>query len=70
MIDDKLRKSFSSPLFFRHFSKIEMTDNLAIVIFFRSNPNIIDLLTIVPFYLELCLPLFGMETSLNKLTGI
>ncbi|PAV85870.1 hypothetical protein WR25_09125 [Diploscapter pachys] len=32
--------------------------------------NIIDLLTILPFYLELCLPLFGMETSLNKLTGV
>ena len=37
--------------------------------FMKKTLNVIDLLTILPFYLELCLPLFGMETNLNKLTG-
>ncbi|CAI5451917.1 unnamed protein product [Caenorhabditis angaria] len=31
--------------------------------------NIIDLSTILPFYLELCLPIFGVESRLKEFTG-
>ncbi|KAE9414948.1 hypothetical protein Angca_009215 [Angiostrongylus cantonensis] len=37
--------------------------------FFRKTLNIIDLLTILPFYLELCLPFFGIESRFKEFTG-
>ncbi|CAD6199556.1 unnamed protein product [Caenorhabditis auriculariae] len=37
--------------------------------FVKKTLNIIDLLTILPFYLEIGLPLFGMESSLKEFTG-
>lgn len=37
--------------------------------FLRKTLNIIDMLTILPFYLELCLPLFGVESRFKEITG-
>ncbi|VDM61666.1 unnamed protein product [Angiostrongylus costaricensis] len=37
--------------------------------FFRKTLNIIDLLTILPFYLELCLSIFGIESRFKEFTG-
>ncbi|CAB3397969.1 unnamed protein product [Caenorhabditis bovis] len=37
--------------------------------FIKKTLNIIDLSTILPFYLELCLPLFGIESRLKEFTG-
>lgn len=37
--------------------------------FVKKTLNIIDLSTILPFYLEICLPLFGVESRLKEFTG-
>ncbi|CAI4223600.1 unnamed protein product [Auanema sp. JU1783] len=37
--------------------------------FAKKTLNIIDMLTILPFYLELCLPIFGIESRFKELTG-
>ncbi|WKY10470.1 hypothetical protein Q1695_002659 [Nippostrongylus brasiliensis] len=37
--------------------------------FLRKTLNIIDMMTILPFYLELCLPAFGVESHFKEFTG-
>ncbi|KAL6742610.1 hypothetical protein Aduo_015742 [Ancylostoma duodenale] len=37
--------------------------------FIRKTLNIIDMLTILPFYLELCLPLIGVHSHFKEFTG-
>ncbi|VDO88096.1 unnamed protein product [Haemonchus placei] len=37
--------------------------------FLRKTLNVIDLLTILPFYLELCLPVIGVESHFKEITG-
>uniref|UniRef100_A0A1I7WDZ9 BTB_2 domain-containing protein n=1 Tax=Heterorhabditis bacteriophora TaxID=37862 RepID=A0A1I7WDZ9_HETBA len=37
--------------------------------FVKKTLNIIDMLTILPFYLELCLPLIGVESRFKEITG-
>ncbi|PIO75901.1 K+ channel tetramerization domain protein [Teladorsagia circumcincta] len=37
--------------------------------FLRKTLNIIDMLTILPFYLELCLPFAGVESHFKEITG-
>ncbi|KAK5976572.1 hypothetical protein GCK32_016458, partial [Trichostrongylus colubriformis] len=37
--------------------------------FLRKTLNVIDMLTILPFYLELCLPVIGVESHFKEITG-
>ncbi|EPB75325.1 K+ channel tetramerisation domain protein [Ancylostoma ceylanicum] len=37
--------------------------------FIRKTLNVIDMLTILPFYLELCLPLVGIQSHFKEFTG-
>ncbi|KAK6029306.1 hypothetical protein OSTOST_04582 [Ostertagia ostertagi] len=37
--------------------------------FLRKTLNIIDMLTILPFYLEMCLPFAGVESHFKEITG-
>ncbi|KAK6043040.1 hypothetical protein COOONC_19454 [Cooperia oncophora] len=37
--------------------------------FLRKTLNIIDMLTILPFYMEMCMPFLGVESHFKEITG-